>query len=504
MRNGWEKIQGAGGYLTVYAALSLTVLLSLFLALLEGVRIHTFQLEAQLITDIAADSVLAEYHRELFEQYGMFWIDTSYGTAEPSVETLKAHMEWYVRQNCDMEDVFLGDYFYRDLLRMNLDSITILGTAVASDNGGRFFREQAVEVVKDEIGLVFLEQVSQWLKTVEIYGLLESSLEEDKRQADDAIEELDGQKMQVGDKWVTIEVENPTVPIEEMKRKGILNLVMDHPEQVSAKGIDLNQVISHRKHREGINQGNWVAEDNESLVERLLWQEYLMKYCGFYGQELEECALQYQLEYLIVGKDNDTDNLKGVLHRISAIREAANALYLYSDKEKSAGVDAVAALLAAAVTLPELQPVFKTVIMLGWAYTESLHDVKCLLEGEKIPLLKTEKSWHYDLGFILEDMNLDWLLSEDASGENGGEDEWEGEAEVEFALSYADYLRLLLALSPLEEQTFRMMDIVEMDIRQTPGNTYFRMDGCVDRIMAEVSIKSSYGHAVQISKSKKY
>lgn len=503
MRNGRHGLQGKDGYLTIYAALSLTIILSLYLALLEGVRIHTFQLEAQLITDIAIDSVLAEYHQKLFERYDMFWIDTSYGTTEPSVEKLKDHMKWYVQQNCDMEDVFLGDYFYRDFLGMNLDSITIPGTAVASDYNGRFFRERAVEVVKDDIGLGLLEQVSRWLDTVEVYDLLESSLEEDKLQADEAIVELDGQKRQAGEKWITIEVENPTVPIEEIKKKGILNLVMDHPEEVSAKGIDLDQVISQRRDREGINQGNWKIEDEEGMTERLLWQEYLMKYCGFYGRELEECALQYQLEYLIVGKDNDTDNLKGVLHRIIAVREAANTMYLYSDQVKTAGVDTVAALLAAAVTLPELQPVFKTVIMLGWAYTESLHDVKCLLEGEKIPLLKTKETWHYDLGLILEDMNLDGLLSEEMQ-EEGDEEQSKDSAESLLALSYEDYLRILMALSPLEEQTFRMMDIMEMDIRQTPGNAHFRIDGCVDRIMAEVLIRSSYGYSVQICKKKKY
>ncbi len=507
MRGGQEKAQGADGYLTIYATLSLTVILSLFLALLEGARSHTFQLEAQLITDIAADSVLAEYHRELFEQYGMFWIDTSYGTAEPSVEKLKEHMDWYVRQNCDMGDVFLGNYFYRDLLEMSLDQITISGTAVASDGGGRFFRERAVEVVKDDIGLAFLDQVSRWLETVEIHGLLESSLEEDKKQADDTIEEMNGQKIQVGENWVTIEVDNPTAPIEEMKKKGILNLVMDDPKQISAKGIELDQLIGQRRHVEGINQGNWVVKEDEDLIERLLWQEYLVRYCGFYGHEKEKCALQYQLEYLIVGKNNDTDNLKGVLHRISAVREAANTLYLYSDKEKSAGADEVAALISSAIMLPELQPVFKTVIMLGWAYAESLYDVKCLLEGEKIPLLKTKESWHYDLGLILTDMDLDLFIPEDLLEENGevyDENETEGKTDRVFALSYADYLRIFLALSPLEEQTFRMMDVVEMDIRQTSGNTNFRLDGCVDRIMAEVLIKSNYGYELQICKNKKY
>lgn len=76
-------------YLTVYAALSLTALISLFLVLLEGVRFNTIQTEAAIITDIAADSILAEYHREMLNQYGMFWVDTSYGTARPSMDMVK-------------------------------------------------------------------------------------------------------------------------------------------------------------------------------------------------------------------------------------------------------------------------------------------------------------------------------------------------------------------------------------------------------------------------------
>ncbi len=478
----------------MYAALSLTVILSLYLAILEGVRLHTIQLEAQVITDIAAESVLAEYHRELFERYGMFFVDTSYKTKNPSTENLAQRLEWYIRKNCNVEDVFLGDYLYRDFLGLCLEDVMIVRTAVASDEGGRILRERAVEVVKDEIGLAFLEQVMQWLETVEQYGLLESDLEQEKEQIDSTIEQLNEQKRQVGEDWVTIEVNNPTAPIEEVKRKGILRWVLEEPEKVSNKSIHTEQLISHRRMQEEVNQGNWKQPEKEELTNRLLWQEYLMRYCGFFGQELEGSALQYQLEYLIVGKENDMDNLRGSINRIMGIREAANLLYLYSDGAKNAEAEAAAALIAAAIMLPEIQPVFKTAILLGWAYAESLYDVRSLLEGKKVPLIKTAETWQCDMGLITEGMLEDGLSLEDDSEENF----------QALGLSYADYLRLLLILSPLEEQTFRMMDIMEMDIRQTPANRYFRMDGCVDRLMAEVVIKSSYGYVVEICKENKY
>ena len=66
-------------YLTVYLALILGVLVSLSLALIEGVRLNTSQLEMVLVSDIAGDCVLAEYHRELFHRFNILAIDTSYG-----------------------------------------------------------------------------------------------------------------------------------------------------------------------------------------------------------------------------------------------------------------------------------------------------------------------------------------------------------------------------------------------------------------------------------------
>ncbi len=498
MSNIRENRKEVGGYLTVYAALSLSVLLSLFFALLGGVRAHTFQLEAQLVADVAADSVLAEYHRELFRQYGMFWVDLSYGTSTPSLQTMNEHLQYYVNANCHMEEVFLGDYLYKDYLGMQMEDTAITGIALACDEGGRVFRGRAAEVMLADTGIAFLQQIIGWLETVERYHLLESSLEEDKQDADSKIEEMDGQEKQVGEDWITIEAENPTVPIQELKSKGILSLVLKEPEKVSANSVDPESLISHRKIREGINQGNLGSGKTEDLTDRLLWLEYLMRYCGYWGQPKEEGVLQYQLEYLIGGKGNDTENLKGVVHRICAVREAANMIYLFSDETKYAGAETTATVIATATFLPELQPVFLMSILLGWAYAESLYDVKCLLEGKEVPLLKSSETWHYDMDAVLGGI---WGNGQGGSAEeNGAENGQDGRN----GLKYADYLRLLLVLSPLEEQTFRMMDIVEMDVRQTVGNTCFRMDGCADRFVAEISLKSAYGYRITVQKNKRY
>ena len=46
-------------YLTVYLSLTMSVLLSLCLALIEGVRSNAIRLEAECIMDIGMDSILA-------------------------------------------------------------------------------------------------------------------------------------------------------------------------------------------------------------------------------------------------------------------------------------------------------------------------------------------------------------------------------------------------------------------------------------------------------------
>ena len=66
------------GYITVYLSLVTGVLLSLFLTVAEGVRLHTIRAQTECVMDMAMDSALAEYHRELLEQYDLFFIDTEY------------------------------------------------------------------------------------------------------------------------------------------------------------------------------------------------------------------------------------------------------------------------------------------------------------------------------------------------------------------------------------------------------------------------------------------
>ena len=153
-----------------------------------------------------------------------------------------------------------------------------------------------------------------------------------------------------------------------------------------------------------------------------------------------------------------------------------------------AEAEALAIAVTSAVAMPELSELVKISLLFAWAYAESVYDVRSLLQGGRIPLLKTGETWHYSLSGML-DFASDTAVEEGTEGAG---------------LSYGDYLRVFLAIEGEREKTFRAMDSIEMDVRKCPGNSYFRLDTCVDYIEATVYTGSRYGFSHEITRSYYY
>lgn len=478
-----------GAYLTVYLTLTLTILLSLCLALIEGVRQNAIFMEAECVTDIGLNSIFAEYHRELLAQYNLFAIDSSYGSLLPETNTTVRHMAEYMEKNFSTEDIFLDWLFYRDFLGMQLGDIDVTKVSFMTDDKGAVFRRRAAEAVWDDMNLDLFQELQEWMQVVESESLTERDIAAEKHRLDKKLSDYDGEERQISEtEWITVEVKNPTASLEKKRKEGILKWAVDNPSELSNKSLSLDQLILTRMAVGKVNQGNWSIENNdamEQLLERFLFQEYLLRYMGYYGAESEEDALSYQIEYLVVGGENDLENLKSVANTIFAIREVANTAYIFSDSDKCLTAEALASVLAYAMTIPEATSVLKMILLFGWAFAESVYDMQCLMAGGKVPLMKNQDTWHYDLEKALK---------------LGGV---EGSAQ-EKGLAYADYLRILMMLQNEDVLTARAMNMVEADIRQTPGNEYFRLDGCLDALEVCVRVKSIYGYSCEITRQKQY
>ena len=207
---------------------------------------------------------------------------------------------------------------------------------------------------------------------------------------------------------------------------------------------------------------------------------------GYYGAEKETGALSYQIEYLIAGNDTDVENLKEIVNKLCFIREAANAVYIFTDKEKCAEAEMVATVLAALLQVPEIASLLKTALLLGWAYAESLYDVEQLLSGGKSPLMKDKTTWHYDLDSAL---SLKDMEKKDT---------------VKNGLCYEDYLRIFLLFAEMDTLTGRAMNMVESDIRLTSGNAFFRLDNCYDKVEFRIHVSSKFGYKYEITRKKGY
>lgn len=490
--------QKSSAYLTVYLALTMTVLLSLCLALIEGVRCNAIWLETECITDIGLNSVLAEYHRELWKQYELFAIDSSYGTDYAGRENTGQHLKKYIEGNLSTEEILLSDYLYRDFLAMSLEEIDVTGVSIYTDEGGRVFRRQAVEAVKEDTNLALLEELQQWLQVVEEYELDSRDIAAEKRAVDEQMEEIieeeeDEQEQEIWeltgkDVSVDIDFENPTGWLELKRQMGILEFVVSDYGNLSTRILPEKNLVTDRMTAKEVNRGNLDIKElspKEELAERFFFQEYLLRYMAHYGSEKENGVLRYQAEYLIAGENGDLDNLRSVANRICLMREAANAVYLFSDEVKCAEAEVLATAIAALIHIPDLAPLLKTSLLLGWAFAESLYDVKVLLAGGKVPLMKSEDTWHF---------SLEGALNEAGSSDGG----WEQ------GLSYEDYLRIWMMLTDINDLTGRAMNIIETDIRQTPGNQHFRLDGCYDRIEVRLQMKSAYGYRYGVTREKGY
>lgn len=477
-----KRKAGAKAYLTVYLALSLTALLSVVMVLLSGVKKNTARTEEELALNTAGWSVLAEYHQELFRQYDLFFIDTSYCGSHPEIEAIGGHVKNYANENLQNTK----------LLESTLTLIGMQEAEIASDRGGQVLKRQITEYEENLLGLEALEDLMEKYRLAGAKQIDEEELIKRRDENETVLESQpppvkkvtkkrynrDTGDVETYEEEEEVPIENPAAGVNELRKKGILSLVVKDVSKISDKQVSLGEYLSYR---EDILQGTGPLQEREEAggvlaegKDKVLLDLYIFQKYGYYGHEKENAALDYQAEYLLSGKSSDVENLRAAVNKLLLVREAANAVYLYGDSAKRAEISAMAASVAAVALAPYLQPLLETSILFAWAYIESIEDVKLLLEGGKVPLIKSASDWQTGLGSILN------FKPGSGRGTSGG-------------LTYQQYLSMFILAKKENELLFSMMDVMEMDIRRTPCNENFRMDGCVSgfRITAEFEDRDS-------------
>ena len=470
-------------YLTVYLALSLTALLAVVMALYAGVKKNTIRTEEEFALDTAGYSALAEYDRELLKQYDLLFIDASYGRGEPDIGEIGDHIQKYANKNLENTKLFNS--------RVSL--IGIQDAEVATDQNGAVLKSQIVAYEENYFGIealeaLFSERGAEGGGSVQINEMIRVRDENAGELAAQEAPTKTVEKERYNEETAETEVyeEEEEVPIKDpaehvngMRSGGILHLLVEDTASISNKSVRLEEYVSGRS---SLLQGTGVLQEKmqgstllSESKEKILLEMYIFQKYGYYRKPKANAALDYQVEYLLGKKASDVENLKAAAGRLLLIREAANAAYLYGDAAKRAEIGAMAAAVAAVALAPYLKPMIETSILFAWAFVESVQDVKRLLADGKVPLVKTASDWRTDLGSIL---HFD-------SASVGGE----GTS----GLNYQQYLAIALALEREEELLFRMMDVMEMDIRKTRYHENFKMDGCVSGFRVAAKFEDDSG-----------
>lgn len=447
------------GSMTIAMCMMLSVMLGILTAGIKLCREQYARVQAVNAVDTGLYSVFSEYERDLLEEYDLFFLDSGYGGGaidafrvvqqmENSMDlTLKTGIRGSRRENC-----------------------SITGYRLASDNGGEAFCAQAAEAVRKHLGTDAVKRLKEYLSnTGEV-------IEQQQEQKEAGVPPMPEEP--VPDDTSVSEITPDNNPLEVIKRirtMGILGLVLPDDAVISEKEADVSVFTSNRNLQKGIGS---LGGRESGTSDKLFLQAYAMNKLGTYREPGNPGALDYQVEYIVGGKGSDRENLKKTVNRMLLLREAANAAYLYTDPEKRAQSGALAASLCTALLIPEGAFVVEKLLLLGWAYGESLLDVRQLMAGGKVPLEKNSASWQ----LALSDIGQIFSLLQD------------GQAKNTSGLDYNDYLQILLFTSSRNNLTFRCMDMIEQNIRLKPGKENFRIDSCMECLEMETGFLSPSGN----------
>ena len=72
-------------------------------------------------------------------------------------------------------------------------------------------------------------------------------------------------------------------------------------------------------------------------------------------------------------------------------------MYLLRDPTRQAEIHEMALVISAAIGFPALEGIVSLALQAAWAFGESLLDVRQLLTGGKVPLVKTGDTWMVSL-----------------------------------------------------------------------------------------------------------
>lgn len=475
------------GTMTVFMGMTILMLLSIFFSLLEVLHYISLLEESAMLSDIGIESMFADYCRPLWDEYGVLGIDGGYGGEIMDMGMASKRMEGYLVENADVSAFSKGG----NHLTLAVDECEVMSYGLLTDNEGVPFMkecataalygmpEHLLDGLKGQVDIAEDGQIDWEDMLTEGDEAYQSALEERERKREEensdggmGEDSFGGEEM--GNGSIDDEGEedilasglsaeeiasagNPIEMVLEWKDEGILKQVVSM-DTVSKKSMSEKEIVSARQ----LAKGNNDAELSLSATERLLFQYYLSEHLSSYAKPKERKGLSYELEYVVGAEDSDKANLAETMERLLVFRGTMNLMSILKDGEKKGKAKGVAVTLVGATANPVIIKAVESGIIAAWVYAESVLDIRTLLSGGKIAVVKTQTDWTSDLFSLAECMDMDFKAKENNSG-----------------VDYQTCLIAMLTLVSQKEIGLRTLDVIENNLRQMEDYRNVKMDNFV-------------------------
>ena len=516
MQVQYDKYFDERGQITVFLSLLFLVLMMSFLFIVEGVISYSASSLGEDAVKGAGESIMANYDRELFKNYHLFFLDPR-------------QKDYIVTDGKE----FINQYFSgNSFFDIYCDSLEVTGEKTAVDEDGLYLKHEIREWMKyreeKEIAKVLEdiirntkkndgerkecqeevdsaetdvkkeqdEEVNQETKEEANKKDTESDLKgdvdkntdnvenmkSDEKAASEEIEPVSEETLKERSNWKEIKE-----TLQLLMRTGILFYAAEHLENLSRQSIPGTNLPSKRVKSSSFDNEQRLLDKMDELsfsslkgIKSLLsvdismdgrgtlWTKdrYIISYIedcfSFYGSsDKKDNALLYEVEYLISGKNSDIDNLKRVANYILLLRFINNYIFTGKDTQMKMQINTMASAITGVMGMPQTMKAVQVLIRMAISYGESLLELHTLFSGGEVPLKKDKTTWNLTLKTMGEQLRNKQIVKKGKKN-----------------ISYKDYLKLfLLTKGNSRTVCYRMMDIMQENIAsKEPG---FLMENCL-------------------------
>lgn len=259
--------------------------------------------------------------------------------------------------------------------------------------------------------------------------------------------------------------------IYQILKEGAAGLVIDG--EISDKTIDYSDLA------DTCVSGSYGGDGISNIdIRQALVSEYIIsRYAGYtdYIEKNDRAVgrlLDYEIEYILCGRQSDKDNLNEVLFKLILIREGLNLSYLVTDVQKKNECFGLALQLLGYTGNMVLIKAAQYFIMSIWAYAESVMELRELYAGESIATVKNADNWITDINTVISSGAAGLKTSLFSDKNKAGKET--GSTAGYNSLDYMDYMRILLLIKDRTARNAGIMSAMEL-VMIALGHEDFRM-----------------------------